>query len=67
MAVQHGGVWNVYALDLATGIERPLTHYTAPNAYVRYPQLSPTGKQIVYEYTETRGNIWMLSFKRDQN
>jgi len=66
MAAQHDGVWNVYALNLATGIERPLTHYTASNAYVRYPQVSPTGKQIVYEYTETRGNIWMLSLRQDE-
>jgi Tol biopolymer transport system component len=64
MAAQHDGIWNVYSLDLATGIETPLTHYTSQNAFVRYPQLSPTGKQIVYEYTETRGNVWMLSLKQ---
>jgi Tol biopolymer transport system component/DNA-binding winged helix-turn-helix (wHTH) protein len=66
MAAQHDGIWNVYSLDLATGVETPLTRYTSQNAFVRYPQLSPTGKQIVYEYTETRGNIWMLSLKQDR-
>lgn len=30
---------------------------------VRYSAMSPRGNQIVYEYTETPGNIWMFEFK----
>ncbi|HWR16461.1 MAG TPA: winged helix-turn-helix domain-containing protein [Terriglobales bacterium] len=60
-AVQHDGIWNVYSIDVATRTETPLTRYTLQNAYVRYPQISPDGKQVIYEHTETRGNIWMLS------
>jgi hypothetical protein len=33
------------------------------DAYVRYPDWSPLGNQIAYEYAETTGNIWSLELK----
>jgi Tol biopolymer transport system component len=30
---------------------------------VRYPAWSPRGDQIVYEYSETTGNIWTMRVK----
>jgi hypothetical protein len=30
---------------------------------VRYPSWSLLGNQIVYEYAETTGNIWMIDLK----
>jgi len=33
------------------------------NAFVRYPAWSPLGNQIVYEYNETSGNIWLMELK----
>jgi Tol biopolymer transport system component/DNA-binding winged helix-turn-helix (wHTH) protein len=55
--------WNIWSVSRSTKIEKQLTHYTHTNAYVRYPAMSPRGDQIVYEYTETIGNIWMMQFK----
>ena len=55
-----GGFWNIWWVSKAGDAERPLTAYTRPNAYVRYPTWSPRGEQIVYEYAETHGNIWLL-------
>ncbi|MDR3676723.1 MAG: hypothetical protein P4N24_14620 [Acidobacteriota bacterium] len=40
--------------------EKQITNYTKTNSYVRYPTWSSHGDQIVYEYTETTGNIWMM-------
>ncbi len=56
-------IWNIWSVSRSTKAEKRLTHYTRINAYVRYPAMSPRGNQIVYEYTETTGNIWMFEFK----
>lgn len=59
-AASRDGVWNIRWVSHTTGSERQLTSYTGANHYVRYPDWSPDGKAIVYEYAETTGNIWML-------
>jgi Tol biopolymer transport system component/DNA-binding winged helix-turn-helix (wHTH) protein len=56
-------VWNIWSVSRSTRLEKRLTHYTKTNAFVRYPTTSPRGNQIVYEQTETTGNIWMLDLK----
>jgi len=56
-------IWNIWSVSRSTKIEKQLTHYTKTNAYVRYPTMSSRGNQIVYEYTESTGNIWMIEFK----
>ncbi len=62
-AGQHNGIWNVYWISRRTKVQKQLTNYTKPNSYVRYPVWSPLSNQIVYEYGETTGNIWMLELK----
>ena len=59
-AGQRDGVWNVYWISLSTKTQKQLTNYTKLNSFVRYPAWSPQGNQIVYEYAETTGNIWLL-------
>jgi TolB protein len=54
------GYWNVFWYSRSTKEERQVTHYMKLNAFVRYPSWSPLGNQIVYEYAETTGNIWMI-------
>jgi Tol biopolymer transport system component/DNA-binding winged helix-turn-helix (wHTH) protein len=56
-------IWNIWTVTLSTGMQKQLTSYSALNSYVRYPVVSPRGTQVVYEYTVTTGNIWMLEFK----
>jgi TolB protein len=60
---QEDGFWNVWTVSRSTKIEKQLTHYDRVTSYVRYPAMSPRGDQIVYEYDETTGNIWMLELK----
>jgi Tol biopolymer transport system component len=54
------GVWNIFSVSRQSGKERQLTHYTSANTFVRYPEWSPTGHQIVYEYGVSTANIWLL-------
>lgn len=57
------GAWNVWWYSLSAKQEKQVTRYTKLNAFVRYPSWSPLGNQIVYEYAETTGNIWMINLK----
>lgn len=54
------GFWNIWWVSRSSKETKKLTDYTRQNAYVRYPTWSPKGDQIVYEYAETLGNIWMM-------
>lgn len=58
------GTWNVFSVSVRTGAQTQLTKYSAANTFVRYPEWSPAGDRIVYEYGETTGNIWMLKPSR---
>jgi Tol biopolymer transport system component len=62
-AGRRNGVWNIYWVSIKDKAEKKLTDYTGLNTYVRYPTWSPRGNQIVYEYSETTGNIWLLELK----
>jgi TolB protein len=57
------GVWNIYWVSRRTRAEKQITHYAKPNAFVRYPAWSPRGDQIVYEFTEATGNVWLMRVK----
>ena len=62
-AAFRGGVWNIYWVSRSTKEEKQLTHYTKQSVSVAYPEWSPRGNQIVYEYAETAGNIWLMELK----
>ena len=62
-AGQRNGIWNIYWVSRRTKVQKQLTNYTKLNAFVRYPAWSPLGNQIVYEYAETTGNIWLMELK----
>ncbi|MBA2339793.1 MAG: PD40 domain-containing protein [Pyrinomonadaceae bacterium] len=57
------GLWNVRWVSRSTKKQQQLTNYTKLNSFVRYPSWSPKGDQIVYEYSETTGNIWVADLK----
>jgi Tol biopolymer transport system component len=57
------GIWNLWWVSRRDKTEKQITNYSKLNSYVRYPTWSPRGDQIVYEYTETTGNIWMMHLK----
>ena len=51
-------VWNIYAVSRSTKKLERLTRNAASREYVRYPDWM-SGNRIVYEYNETRGNIFV--------
>lgn len=63
-AGQRDGLWNIYWISRNGGQEHSLTAYTNRHSFVRYPVWSPRGDQIVYEYAETTGNIWLMDLPR---
>ncbi|HZS47845.1 MAG TPA: winged helix-turn-helix domain-containing protein [Blastocatellia bacterium] len=62
-AGQRDGVWNLWWVSPITKEKKRLTNYDLLREYVRYPDWSPRGDQIVYEYAETTGNIWIMDLK----
>jgi len=54
-------LWNLYWVSRTTKEVRRLTSSTKLNAYYRYPDWSPTGGEIAYEYAETDGSLWIAS------
>ena len=57
------GFWNIWWVSLADGSQKQLTNFSKTNTYVRYPAWSPRDDQIVFEYAETKGNIWLIEMK----
>lgn len=57
------GFWILGWVRLKSREEKQLTHESKLNAYLRYPSWSPAGNQMVYEYSETTGNIWIADCK----
>jgi Tol biopolymer transport system component len=62
-AGERNGIWNVFWVSRIDKKQLQLTSYTARNSYVRYPTWSPRGDQIVYEYAETIGDVWLAEIK----
>ena len=62
-AALRDGVWNIWWISVSTRAQKQVTNYTKPNSFVRYPTWSPRGDQIVYEYAELTGNIWLADLK----
>jgi Tol biopolymer transport system component/DNA-binding winged helix-turn-helix (wHTH) protein len=60
-AMRRGTSWSIGSLSVATGETTVLTTASSPHTYLRYPSVSPSGDQVVYEQTETTGNIWQVS------
>jgi Tol biopolymer transport system component/DNA-binding winged helix-turn-helix (wHTH) protein len=57
------GVWNIWWVSVKDKTQKQLTNFEKLNLYVRYPSWSPLGNQIVFEYAEMTGNIWMMELK----
>ncbi|MGA2149369.1 MAG: winged helix-turn-helix domain-containing protein [Bryobacteraceae bacterium] len=53
------GVWNIYWISIRTHEIRRLTDYHNSRIYVRYPDWALTGDKIVYEFNESKGNVYL--------
>ena len=57
------GVWNLWWVSRSDKSVKQLTHNTKLNVYFRYPAWSPLANQIVSEYSESRGNIYLMQLR----
>ena len=57
------GVWNLWWVSRSDKSVKQLTHNTKLNVYFRYPAWSPLANQIVSEYSESRGNIYLMELR----
>jgi Tol biopolymer transport system component/DNA-binding winged helix-turn-helix (wHTH) protein len=57
------GIWNLWWVSRSDKSVMQLTHNTKLNVYFRYPAWSPRANQIVSEYSESRGNIYLMEFR----
>jgi TolB protein len=62
-AGRRNGIWNIYWVSMTTKEQEQLTKNTNQNSVMRYPTWSPSGNQIIYDYSETTGNIWLMELK----
>lgn len=57
------GIWNLWWVSRSDKSVRQLTHNTKLNVFFRYPAWSPLGNRIVSEYSESRGNIYLMELR----
>ncbi|HET7292831.1 MAG TPA: winged helix-turn-helix domain-containing protein [Vicinamibacteria bacterium] len=65
-AGQRRGIWNVYWVSLDGGAERRVTSYGSPALYVRYPEWSPRGDRIAFEYAESTSTVWVTELRAER-
>lgn len=59
-AAYREGVWNICWIDRITRERRQVTHLTTFGPFVRYPAWRPGSDEIVYEYSQVKGNVYLL-------
>ncbi|MEO6324976.1 MAG: hypothetical protein ABIT01_03940, partial [Thermoanaerobaculia bacterium] len=52
--------WAIWWVSRSTKKQHRVTADVPLNAYVRYPDWSPKGDRIAYEYGETTGHLWTM-------
>jgi Tol biopolymer transport system component/DNA-binding winged helix-turn-helix (wHTH) protein len=57
------GIWNLWWVSRTDRSVKQLTQNTKLNVYFRYPVWSPLGNQIVSEYSENKGNIYVMEIR----
>jgi len=55
------GVWNLYSIDRVTRERKQITQYTAYGAFVRNPAWRPGTEEVVYEYSQVKGNVYLMN------
>ncbi len=56
------GIWNIYWVARTGGpIHKVTSQPDKMTIWVRYPVWYPTGDRIIFEYSETLGDLWLLN------
>lgn len=62
-AAARDGIWNLWWVSRSDKRTKQLTQNTKLNVYFRYPVWSPSGNRIVSEYSENKGNIYVMEIR----
>ncbi len=57
------GIWNIYIVSRKTKKVTQVTRFTSRALLVRYPALSRTKREVVFEYGELKGNVYAAELK----
>ena len=57
------GIWNLWWVSRSDRAVKQLTHNTKLNVFFRYPAWSPLANRIVSEYSENKGNIYVMELR----
>jgi Tol biopolymer transport system component len=63
VAGDRGSGWALYTLSRRTRQIERLTKDLPARMYVRYPEWSPDGKHIAYEFNESKGNVFLAELQ----
>jgi Tol biopolymer transport system component len=58
------GAWNLFWISVDGQSEQKLTDHTSLRSFVRYPAWSPKGDLMIYEFAETKANIFIAQLPR---
>lgn len=59
-SAQRSSFWSIRWVSRSTGEDRVLFEEPRLTSYVRYPVWSPDGARVVFERSETTGDLWAL-------
>jgi Tol biopolymer transport system component/DNA-binding winged helix-turn-helix (wHTH) protein len=62
-AGERGGIWNLWWVSRSDKTVKQLTNNTKLNVFFRYPAWSPLANRIVSEYSENKGNIYVMELR----
>jgi Tol biopolymer transport system component len=62
-AGDRGSGWALYTLSRRIRQVERLTKDLPARMYVRYPEWSPDGKHIAYEFNESKGNVFLAELQ----
>jgi hypothetical protein len=62
-AGRYGGIWNVYWISRTSRHVEQLTRYQGVRTYVRYPSWSGDTTHLVFEFNESKGNIFVAGLQ----
>jgi Tol biopolymer transport system component len=57
------GIWNVYSASRKTGKVGRVTNFTSRALLVRYPAISRGKNEVVFEYGESKGNVYVAELQ----
>lgn len=63
MAGLRDRIWNIYTVSNRTGRVKQVTRFTSKALLARYPAISRSKPEVVFEYGESKGNVYVAELR----